>query len=116
GTLGIVTAASLRLVPAIGARVVAWVGFDTPVTAMRLLQHLETVCGDAIESFELVPASSLELVLEHIPGTRPPLSQPQPWYALIEAVAPMAVASPEKALYEALRSAIETGLAADAMI
>ena len=116
GTLGIVTAASLKLVPAIGARAVAWAGFDTPVAAMKLLQHLETVVGDAIESFELVPASSLDLVLEHIPGTRAPLERRQPWNALIEAVAPMAVASPEKPLYEALRSALETGLVADAMI
>ena len=116
GTLGIVTAASLKLVPAIGARAVAWAGFDTPVAAMKLLQHLETVVGDAIESFELVPASSLDLVLEHVPGTRAPLERMQPWNALIEAVAPMAVASPEKPLYEALRSALETGLVADAMI
>ena len=116
GTLGIVIAASLKLVPAIGARAVAWAGFDTPVAAMKLLQHLETVVGDAIESFELVPASSLDLVLEHIPGTRAPLERMQPWNALIEAVAPMAVASPEKPLYEALRSALETGLVADAMI
>ena len=116
GTLGIVTAASLKLVPAIGARAVAWAGLATPVAAMKLLQHLETVVGDAIESFELVPASSLDLVLEHIPRTQAPLARPQPWNALIEAVAPMAVASPEKTLYEALRSALETGLVADAMI
>jgi len=116
GTLGIVTAASLKLVPAIGARAVAWAGLATPVAAMKLLQHLETVVGDAIESFELVPASSLDLVLEHIPRTQAPLARPQPWNALIEAVAPMAVASPEKPLYEALRAALETGLVADAMI
>ena len=116
GTLGIVTAASLRLVPAIGERAVAWIGLETPEAAMKLLQHLETLVGDAIESFELVPASSLELVLAHIPGTRAPLARPHPWNVLIEAAVPMAVESPEKALYHALRSALETGLAADAMI
>ncbi len=116
GTLGVVTAASLTLVPAIGERTVAWIGLDSPQTALKLLQHLETLLGDAVESFELVPASSLALVLEHVPGTRAPLAQVHPWNVLIEAVAPMAVESPEKALYEALRSALETGLGSDATI
>jgi len=83
---------------------------------MQLLRHLEAAVGEAIESFELIPATALELVLEHIPGSRPPLSRPQPWNALVEAVAPMAAASPEKPLYEALRSALEIGLVADATI
>jgi FAD/FMN-containing dehydrogenase len=116
GTLGIVTAASLKLVPAVGERAVAWVGCASPEAAMQLLRHLEAAVGEAIESFELVPAGALDLVLEHVPGARPPLSRPQPWNALIEAVAPMAAESPEKALYEGLRSALETGLVADATI
>jgi len=116
GTLGIVTAASLRLVPAIGERVVAWVGLETPQAALRLLHHLETLVGDAVESFELVPASSLALVLDHVPDTRAPLAAVHPWNVLVEAVAPMASESPETALYHALRSALETGIAADATI
>ncbi len=116
GTLGIVTAASLRLVPAIGERVVAWVGLDSPQSALKLLQHLEILVGDAVESFELVPAVALELVLRHVPGTRAPLAEAHAWNVLIEAVAPMAAESPEKALYEALRSALETGIASDATI
>ncbi|MGZ8350043.1 MAG: FAD-binding oxidoreductase, partial [Allosphingosinicella sp.] len=116
GTLGVVTAASLRLVPSIGERTVAWVGVESPAVAMKLLRHLETVVGDAVEAFEVVPKRVLDLVLAHIPGTRPPLERPHAWTALVEAVVPMAVASPEKALYEALASAIEIGLAEDAAI
>ena len=116
GTLGVVTAASLRLVPAIGSRVVAWVGCAAPEAALKLLRHLEAVLGEAVESFELIPASSLELVLEHVPGTRPPLAEAQSWNVLVEAVAPMSAPSPEKTLYEGLRSALETGLIADAAI
>ncbi|MGZ8361050.1 MAG: FAD-binding oxidoreductase [Allosphingosinicella sp.] len=116
GTLGVVTAASLRLVPSIGERTVAWVGVESPAVAMKLLRHLETVVGDAVEAFEVVPKRVLDLVLAHIPGTRPPLERPHAWNALVEAVVPMAVASPEKALYEALASAIEIGLAEDAAI
>jgi len=116
GTLGIVTAASLKLVPAIGDRVAAWAGVASPAAAMALLHHLEATLGEAIESFELVPKSALDLVLAHVPGTRPPLAEAAPWNVLVEAVAPMAAPSPEKLLYEGLRSALETGLVADAAI
>ncbi|HYD12966.1 MAG TPA: FAD-binding oxidoreductase [Allosphingosinicella sp.] len=116
GTLGIVTAASLRLVPAIGERAVAWVGVETAPKAMTLLRHLEATMGEAIESFELVPRSALELVLAHVPGTRAPLATPAPWNVLIEAVSPMSAPGPEPLLYEGLRSALETGIAADAVI
>ena len=116
GTLGIVTAASVRLVPAVGERVVAWAGCPTPQAALKLLRHLEIVAGDSIESFELVPAGALDLVLAHVPGTRPPLGDSHPWNVLIEAVTPMATASPERALYDGLGSALELGLIADATI
>jgi FAD/FMN-containing dehydrogenase len=84
GTLGIVTAAALRLVPAVAARVVAWVGVESPQQALELLRFLEART-DSIEGFELVPASSLDLVLRHIPGTRPPLAGEHRWNVLIEA-------------------------------
>jgi FAD/FMN-containing dehydrogenase len=116
GTLGIVTAASLRLEPAVGARAVAWVGLASPSSAMRLLRHVEAAVGDAVESFELVPRRSLDLVLAHVPGTRDPLATSYPWYALIESTAPVSAPPPDAALYEALRAALETGIAADATI
>ena len=116
GTLGIVTAASLRLVPAVGERAVAWVGVETAASAMALLRHLEATMGEAIESFELVPRSALDLVLEHIPGTRSPLAAPAPWNVLTEAVAPISAPGPEPRLYEGLRSALETGIALDGVI
>jgi FAD/FMN-containing dehydrogenase len=116
GTLGIVTAASLRLIPAIGARAVAWVGLATPHDALALLRRLEAVTGEAIESFEIVPASALDLVLRHIEGTRAPLAGAHPWHVLIEATAPTGGPNPADALGAALGEAIEAGLVADAMI
>ncbi|MFN3725201.1 MAG: FAD-binding oxidoreductase [Allosphingosinicella sp.] len=116
GTLGIVTAASLKLVPAIGSRVVAWAGLASASDALRLLRHLEAAIGDVVESFELVPRTALDLVLRHVPGTRQPLSEPTPWNVLIEAVSPIAAESPEKPLYEALRSALEIGIIQDVAI
>jgi FAD/FMN-containing dehydrogenase len=116
GTLGIVTAASLRLIPAVGSRSVAWIGLDRPAQALDLLLMLEASMGDAVESFELVPRSALDLVLAHIPDTRAPLTGQHAWHVLIEATAPMVAPSPEKALTAALHAASEAGLIADAVI
>jgi FAD/FMN-containing dehydrogenase len=101
-------------VPAIGTRAVAWVGLDSPAAALTLLRRLEGRLGDAVESFELVPANALDLVLRHVPGTRAPLAGAQPWNVLIEVTAP--VGGPGMALEAALTEALESGLAADAII
>ncbi len=116
GTLGVVTAASLKLVPAVGARAVAWIGVETPQAALKLLRHMEAAMGDAVEAFELVPKSALDLVLKHVAGTRPPLAGAHPWNVLVEAVAPAAAPEPGPALYDALSSAFAQGLATDAAI
>ena len=101
GTLGIVTAATLRIVPAVSARAVAWLGLDDPARALALLRRLETAT-DSIESFEIIPGDSLELVLRHIPGTRAPLRGTHRWHVLVEAVASDAAAEPPVQLLERL--------------
>ncbi|MEA3033321.1 MAG: hypothetical protein QOH86_1337 [Sphingomonadales bacterium] len=116
GTLGVVTAASLRLVPAVGSRAVAWVGLDSPVAALGLLRRLEDRLGDSVESFELIPAIALSLVLRHVPGTRAPLAEAHGWNVLVEAVAPHGAPEAGPALEAALADAIEAGLAADATL
>jgi FAD/FMN-containing dehydrogenase len=85
GTLGVVTAATLRLAPRIAARGVAWAGVRSPHDALRLLRAMEART-DTIESFEIIPGDSLGLVLRHIPGTRAPLAGEHAWHVLIEAV------------------------------
>jgi FAD/FMN-containing dehydrogenase len=72
--------------------------------------------GEAIESFELVPRIAHDLVLAHVPGTRPPLSGTHAWHVLVEATAPMVAPSPEKALGRAVMAAIGTGVIEDAVI
>jgi FAD/FMN-containing dehydrogenase len=114
GTLGIVTAAALRLVPAIGSRAVAWVGLAAPEQGLGLLRALERSLGDSVESFELIPESALELVLAHVPDTRAPLAGAWPWHVLIEAVAP--AGGPEPALAEAVAEAMAEGLAEDGTV
>lgn len=114
GTLGVVTAASLRLVPAVDARAVAWAGLDSPEDALALLRMLEARTGDAVESFELVPRASLDLVLRHIPGSRAPLAAPHPWNVLVEATAPPG--APEPPLADLLAGALADGRIADAAV
>ena len=116
GTLGIVTAAALRLVPAVAARKVAWVGLENPQAALTLLRRLEDRTGEAVESFELVPANALALVLDTIPGARAPLGQAYPWNVLIEAVESKGAPGPVEAIENALAAAIHDRLVLDATI
>ena len=116
GTLGVVTAASLKLVAAVHARAVAWIGLASPHAGLELLQRLEAAT-DTIESFEIIPARSLGAVLRHIPGTRAPLSGDHGWHVLIEAVAVSAGQEAPAALLERLLGpALESGLAEDVTI
>jgi len=110
GTLGIVTAATLKLVPAIAERMVIWAGVPTIQAARALLLHCEGAVGDALEGFEILPQTSLEAVLDHMPGSRPPLAGAHPWHALIEVVADHAGAA---ALRERCESMMEAAFAKD---
>jgi FAD/FMN-containing dehydrogenase len=116
GTLGVVTAATLRLVPAVGSRVVAWVGLASPAAALRLLRALEARTGEAVESFELVPAVALDLVLRHIPGTRAPLAGRHAWHVLVEATAPADAPDVAGLLETALEPSLAEGLIEDAAL
>ena len=116
GTLGIVTAASLKLVPAIAVRSVAWVGLNSPQAALALLRLLEARTGDAVESFELVPRNALDLVLAHIDGTRRPLAASHAWNLLVEAVSAVPGAELDQELASLLTEASEAGLVEDAAL
>jgi FAD/FMN-containing dehydrogenase len=117
GTLGVVTAASLRLVPAIAARGVGWVGVETPADALRLLRLTEERLGDSVEGFEVIADDTLGFVLGHIPGTRSPIETRTPWHVLIEVDhADLSDPSPAERLEGALAEAFERGIAIDAAI
>ena len=116
GTLGVITAATLRLQPAITARAVAWVGVAKPQAALALLRLMEGA-SDAIESFELLPAESLAAVLAHLPHARAPLIGAHPWHVLIEAVATAPDDEPPGPLLERLLgAALDRGLVRDAAL
>ncbi|MBL0767570.1 FAD-binding oxidoreductase [Sphingopyxis sp. DHUNG17] len=105
GTLGIVTAATLQLVPAATARRTAWVGIASPDAALQLLRRLDAALGRALEGFEIMPQSCIESVLRNIPQTRAPLDAKTPWHVLIELAG-----EDDEPLDEALRAGLEAAL------
>ena len=84
GTLGIITAAVLRLYPRPTASATAWIALASPAQAVQLLAALRSRVGERISAFELVSRTCLEAVIEHLPGARDPLGAPHPWYVLAE--------------------------------
>ncbi|HWK41410.1 MAG TPA: FAD-binding oxidoreductase [Croceibacterium sp.] len=117
GTLGIVTAATLRLMPALADRAVLWAGLRSISAARELLLQSEALAGDALEGFEVMPRHSLEAVLAHVPGSRAPLADPHEWNVLIELAADAARAPALPGLAEELlASGFDAGLVEDATI
>ena len=117
GTLGIVTAATLRLLPMVAERAVVWAGVASIADARRLLLHAQSRAGEALEGFEVMPSHSLHAVLAHVPGTRSPLTGEHAWHALIELTAEPGGAEALPALArDLLESAFEGGLVEDGTI
>lgn len=115
GTLGIVTAAALRLVPAAAARRTAWIGVDSPESALALLRRLDPAIGRELEGFELIPDTCLAAVLRHIPQTRAPLTGAHPWHVLAELAGEREEALAD-ALEPQLAAALDSGLIRDVVI
>ena len=117
GTLGIVTAATLRLLPEIGGRCVIWAGLESLSQARQLLLHCEDRAAEELEGFEVIPSHCLEAVLDHLPDARNPLAGHHAWHALIELVAEAGQVGALQPLAEdMLSSAMELGLLEDAVI
>lgn len=117
GTLGVVTGATLRLIPAIADRRVIWAGVESVHAARKLLIHCENVAAEALEGFEVIPQHCLEAVLDHLPDARSPLDGDHPWHALIELVADPASVDALPSLAEnLLETAFGAELLSDATI
>lgn len=115
GTLGVVTAASLKLFPVLVSRATAIAAVDDPEAAIQLLVRAKDAAGGAVEAFELMGRRGLEFVLKNIPGQRDPLTEVHPWYVLIEIASgePGAAAA---AMERLLSKALEDGLVRDAAV
>jgi len=103
GTLGVITAAVLKLRARPSAAATAWIALDTPARAVELLARLRERLGECVSAFELVSRPCLEAVLAHTPGTLDPLGAPHPWYVLAELE--------DSGTFESLQSRLEAALA-----
>ena len=115
GTLGVVTAAALKLAPIPGSRAVAIVGLAGPADAMALLAYAREATGERVEAFELICALGMELALAHLPGARAPLASRPAWYGLIE-IADARPGTAAPALEALLEAAFARGLVSDAAL
>ena len=116
GTLGIVTAVALRLVPEPVVTATALVALKSPADALRLLSRLRTASGNRLDSFELMPRVGMELVLSHIPGTRDPFAHTHDWYVLAELTSSVAGEGLDMVLTAALEQAAEASEISDAVV
>ncbi len=115
GTLGLVTAAALRLFPVLASRAVAYAGLASPADAVALLGIARQEAGEGVEAFELIGALGVELACRHMPGVRAPLTSQPPWVVLIE-TAGVEAGVAEGAMERLLAQALEIGLITDAAI
>ena len=116
GTLGIVTAAVLKLYPKPRAVATALVAVSDPDASVALLGRLRAACGERVSGFELIARVCLDLVFKNIPGARDPFGGPHPWYVLVELFDSAEGSGLADLLEGALGEAVEQGLVQDAVI
>ncbi|MEO1420010.1 MAG: FAD-binding oxidoreductase [Pseudomonadota bacterium] len=114
GTLGLITAATLKLFPAVQTAT-AWITCKTPAQVIELLAAVRSSAGDTVTSFEIIPSNAVDMVRSEAPDIRDPLSSDFPWRVLAEISTSNAEDSRER-LEKALATALETGLAEDVLI
>ncbi len=115
GTLGIVTAATLKLFPLLRSRATAIVGLTSAADAVELLARAKAETGGGVEAFELMRRIGVEMGVRNIPGVREPLETPTPWIVLIE-LASGEDGAAEAALSRLLESALDQSLIVDAAV
>ncbi|MER2534693.1 MAG: FAD-binding oxidoreductase, partial [Rhizobiaceae bacterium] len=116
GTLGVVTAAVLKLFPKPRGRDVAWVGVASPDTALALLNLCLDRIGAGLTAFELMAGTALDFALAYVEGSTRPLAGDWPWHVLIEVSSGVSSEESRRLLEETLGEALEAELAGDAVV
>jgi len=116
GTLGVITAAVLKLFPLPRSQATAFVAVESPAAAVSLLSFLRSRCGERITGFELMSRVCMEIVLGQVPGSRDPLPQPYGWYVLVELSDSTGGPTLDELLESALGDAAEAGAILDAAL
>jgi FAD/FMN-containing dehydrogenase len=116
GTLGVITAACLKLYPALRSRATAFAAVRDPGAAIELLSALRGASGDCVSSFELIPRVAVDLTTRHIPGVVDPLPAPSAWYVLCELSSSRPDEPLDAILENTLTQAYDSGWVADASV
>jgi FAD/FMN-containing dehydrogenase len=116
GTLGVITAAVLKLFPAVRSRATAWVALPGPQAAVDLIEVFRELAGDRLTGFEVMSRQSVEFVLRHAVGVRDPFAEVHPWYALVELSDTLPEAALDQVVESGLGGALDRGVAVDAVI
>ncbi len=116
GTLGVITAAVLKLAPRPRAVELAFCALPSCAAALALFRRLQARDPAALQAFEYMSGAGVELVLRHIPGAALPLAVPSGHYALVELATPRPGAALRAALENVLEGALADGLVTDAVI
>lgn len=116
GTLGVITAAVLKLFPKPRGHQVAFAGLESAEKALAFFKLAQDICGNALTGFELMVRLGIEFTTRHIPGVRDPLSAVYPWYVLAEISTTDDDESAVRMMESLLSQALEQGLVQDATI
>lgn len=116
GTLGIITAAVLKLFPAVRAQATAFIGCASPEAALGVFSHLRKEADETLVAFEYLPRLAIDIVIRHAPDCVEPLAGRHESYALIELASPRAEADLSGLLETVLSEEIEAGRIEDATI
>ncbi|MGE0699762.1 MAG: FAD-binding oxidoreductase [Hyphomicrobiaceae bacterium] len=116
GTLGIVTAAVLKLFPRPSESQSAWIAVATPDAAVALLGLMREELGESVSSFELISRPTVDLLLAGVPGSTDPMPVVYPWYVLTEVTGQGAPGSLAEPLARVLGLAVEKETALDAVL
>ncbi|MBI1396390.1 MAG: FAD-binding protein [Betaproteobacteria bacterium] len=116
GTLGIITAAVLKLFPVPQATVTGWVGVESPAAAVRLLDSMQASLGPRLVAFELMADLPLQMALAHSDGAQPPLASAHPWHVLVELADSGDEDDLQELVLDVLEAASEAGGVADAAL
>ena len=116
GTLGVITAATLKLFPRPQSIATALIAVADPDAAIGVYSRARAALGDQLSAFELINRLAIDLVLAHIPGTREPLAGPHDWYVLLEMGSPRAGDDADRVLEAYLAESIEAGVIIDGVL
>jgi len=116
GTLGVITAATLKLFPRPREVETAFLGLGRIEDVMTLFARARSASGDQLTAFELIPRIGLEMAMRHVAAVQDPLASPQPWYALLEVSSSQNNSGLRRSLEQFLSEALAGGLVKDGVV